>query len=61
MAAYSTALAELHNCAFVHASDDWDAAMAQSVAAALAASKLIVDPNQRVAGSPGVTSRNRSK
>jgi hypothetical protein len=39
MAAYSTALAQLHNCALVHASDDWDTAMAQTVAAALAASE----------------------
>jgi hypothetical protein len=39
MAAYSTVLAKLHSCVFVPASDDWDTAMARTVAAALAASK----------------------
>jgi hypothetical protein len=37
--AYANALAALHQCAFVHAADEWDTAMTQSVAAALAASK----------------------
>lgn len=37
--AYFEALQKLHACAFAHASDNWSAGMAQSVAAALAASK----------------------
>ncbi len=35
--AYFAALTGLHECAYRHASDKWDSAMAQSVAAALAA------------------------
>jgi hypothetical protein len=38
-APYLNALRQLHECAFVHATDQWDSDMAQSVAAALAASK----------------------
>lgn len=37
--AYVEALQKLHECAFAHASDEWSIGMAQSVAAALAASK----------------------
>jgi hypothetical protein len=37
--AYRSALHQLHECAFRHASDDWDDGMALSVAAALAAAK----------------------
>jgi len=36
---YLMALRQLHDCAFAHADDQWDSDMAQSVAAALAASK----------------------
>jgi hypothetical protein len=39
MDGYMNALTALQKCAFVHATDDWDTTMAQSVAAALAASK----------------------
>lgn len=38
-AAYLDALGQLHECAFRHASDDWDESMAVCVAAALAAAK----------------------
>jgi len=37
--AYFEGLQGLHECAFRHASDDWNEGMAQSVAAALAAAK----------------------
>jgi hypothetical protein len=36
---YVLALCQLHDCAFAHAGDQWSSDMAQSVAAALAASK----------------------
>lgn len=36
---YRVALRQLHDCAHVHANDDWDRDMAQSIAAALSASK----------------------
>ena len=38
-APYLNALRQLHECAFVHATDEWGSDMAQSIAAALAASK----------------------
>jgi hypothetical protein len=36
-------LRTLHECAYRHAADDWDATMAQAVAAALAAAKRQTD------------------
>lgn len=39
VAPYGRALHGLHECAFRHANNDWDEAMAQSVATALAAAK----------------------
>lgn len=36
---YVLALRQMHDCAFAHADDQWSSDMAQSVAAALAASK----------------------
>lgn len=36
---YRLALRQLHDCAYAHADDQWDSYMAQSIAAALSASK----------------------